>query len=171
MTFVSDAAQQLLSCFDTALQEEASPPGEICLRVGQVPYSVGLSEDLCCTGLAWVRVVSITPSIRFPQPDLTPNDCQRSSWAVEFEMGAVRCMPFGDENAGPTCDQWTATFLQVDEDAAAMRRALCCLYDLIADNLTMVEQVVSSSWTPVDSQGGCIGGTMNVTVQIQCSEC
>lgn len=171
MTFVSDAAEQVLSCFDLALQDGPNPPAQVCLRVGEVPFSAGLNEDLCCTGLAWARVVSIVPSVRFPQQDTEPNDCQKSSWAVELELGAVRCMPFGDENAGPTCDQWTAAFLQVDEDAASMRRALCCVYGLIATNATLIEQVVVGAWTPINNQGGCIGGTMNVTLQLDCLEC
>jgi hypothetical protein len=171
MTFVSVVAEDLLSCFDLALQDGPNPPAQICLRVGEVPFSAGLSEDLCCEGFAWVRVLGITPSIRFPQPDNTPNDCQKSSWAIELEMGVIRCMPFGDEYAGPTCDQWTAAFLQVDEDAASMRRALCCIYAEIDANTTLVEQVVVGEWTPINNQGGCIGGSMPVTFQVNCSEC
>jgi hypothetical protein len=173
MTFVSDAAQQLLSCFDMALQEGPNPPpdGNICLRVGEVPFSAGLSEDLCCQGLAWVRVLNITPSINFPQADTTPSDCPHSSYAVEFELGAIRCMTFGSIQAGPTCDQWTDVFLQVDEDAASMRRAICCLFDLVAANATFIDQIVTGTWVPIDNQGGCIGGLMTVTVQLTCSEC
>lgn len=173
MTFVMDAAQQVLSCFDMALQEGPNPPpdGNICLRVGEVPFSAGLSEDLCCEGLAWVRVTRITPSIRFPQQDSSPSNCPRSSYAIELELGAVRCMPFGDNNAGPNCDQWTAAAIQVDEDAASMRRAVCCLFDLIGSGMTLVEQVVVGEWVPIDNQGGCIGGRMDVTLQVDCSEC
>jgi len=173
VTFSSDAAQQLLSCFDAALQEGPNPPpdGNICLRVGEVPFSAGLSEDLCCEGFAWVRILRIYPSTVFPQTDTTPNDCQRSAYAIELEMGAVRCMPFGDNQAGPSCDQWTAAFLQVDEDAASMRRAVCCLFDLVDTNTTLIDQIVTGEWRPIDNQGGCIGGQMNVTIQISCSEC
>lgn len=171
MTFVSDIAQQLLSCFDLALQEEDNPPGQICLRVGQVPFSAGLSEDLCCSGLAWVRVTSIFPSVNFPNQDTNPNDCQSSSYAIEFELGAVRCLPFGNNNAGPSCDQWTSVFFQNDEDAAAMRQAVCCMRDLIDSGATFADQIIAGEWTPVDGDGGCIGGTMRVTLQASCSEC
>lgn len=173
MTFVSDAAQQLLSCFDVALHEGPNPPADehICLRVGEVPFSVGLSEDLCCSGFAWVRVLRIFPSVSFPQQDSSPNNCQRSSYAVEFEMGAVRCLPFGDVQAGASCAEWTSVFLQVDEDAASMRRAVCCLFDMIDAGMTNAVQIVKGDWTPIDGQGMCIGGTMRVTVQIDCNEC
>lgn len=172
MTFVSDVAQQLLSCFDTALQDEDTPPGQICLRVGEVPFSAGLSEDLCCSGLAWVRVLRIYPSISFPTQDSNPNDCQSSSYAVELEMGAVRCLPFGNNNAGPSCDQWTAVFFQVDEDAAAMREAICCMRDLIEDGTTtLADQILADEWVPIDGEGGCIGGRMTVSMQVSCNEC
>lgn len=173
MTFVSDAAQQVLSCFDVALHEgpNTPPDGNICLRVGEVPFSAGLSEDLCCEGLAWVRVLRITPSIRFPQADTQPAECPHSSYAVELELGVVRCMPFGDNQAGPSCDQWTAAFLQVDEDAASMRRAVCCVFDLINEGQTFIQQVVVGDWSPIDNQGGCIGGQMTLTIQLDCSEC
>lgn len=173
MTFSMDAAQQVLSCFDIALHEGPNPPPDdnICLRVGEVPFSAGLSEDLCCAGLAWVRILSINPSTRFPQTDTTPSNCARSSWAVELELGAVRCMPFGDNQAGPSCTQWTAAAIQVDEDAASMRRAACCVYDLIDVGATLIEQVVVGEWTPIDNQGGCIGGQMTMTIQINCGEC
>jgi hypothetical protein len=173
MTFVSDAAQQLLSCYDTALQEGPNPPPDdnICLRVGQVPFDVGLSQDLCCEGFAWVRVLRIFPSVNFPNPDSIPNDCQNSSYAVEFELGAIRCLPFGSEHAGPTCDEWTSVFTQVDEDAASMRRAICCIRDLQDANMTFIDQIIVGEWIPIDGQGGCIGGQMNVTVHISCNEC
>ncbi len=169
MTFVSDLAAQLLSCYDQSLQDGPNPPPDdnICFRVGQVPYSAGLSEDLCCEGLAWVRVLRIYPSTNFPLPSITADACPRVGHAIEFELGAVRCMPFGDEAAGPSCDQWTAVFTQVDEDAASMRRAVCCFADLqSAGNLYL-----EGTWQPIDSQGGCIGGTMSVTVQSDCGEC
>lgn len=174
MTFVSDAAAAMLSCYDAALQEGPNPPPDdnICFRVGEVPFSAGTAEDLCCEGLAWVRVLRIYPSVNFPNQDTRPNDCQDSSYAIELELGAVRCLPFGTNAAGPSCDQWTAVFIQVDEDAASMRRAVCCMRDLIsAGDQVFVEQVVMGEWTPIDGQGGCIGGSMPVTLHVSCNEC
>lgn len=170
MTYVSDIAAQLLSCYDTALQAGPNPPPDdnICFRVGTVPFSVGLNEDLCCQGLAWVRVTRIYPSSRFPAQNTTADNCSlSSSRAIEFELGAVRCMPFGDQNAGPDCDAWTSVFIQVDEDAASMRRALCCLAPLLPPGDLMLE----GEWRPIDGQGGCIGGLMTVTIQTDCGDC
>lgn len=173
MTFVSDAVQQVLGCYDMALQDGPNPPpdGNICLRVGEVPFDIGLAQNLCCEGFAWVRVISIFPSTNFPRQNFDPQNCPSASYAIELELGAIRCLPPGDENNGPNCDEWTAVFLQVDEDAASMRRAVCCVNDLIGGPTTFISQVVSGPWTPIDGQGACIGGRMTVTIQVSCSEC
>lgn len=168
MSMVSDAAQNLLNCFEAELLEAPNPPANICLRVGaEVPYDAGLSQDECCEGLAWVRIARIYPTnSRFPDQDNEPHDCVTTSWGVDLEMGAARCKPFGDLQRGPSCDEWTALALQIDEDAAAMRRALCCFLPMVfSENLLPVE------WVPVATDGGCAGGTMMVTVQVDCLEC
>lgn len=169
MTFVSELAAQLLSCFDQALQDGPNPPPDekICFRVGEVPFSIGTNEDECCSGMAWVRVVRIYPSKQFPSQDTTVDNCGTLGRAIEFELGAIRCLPFGDESAGATCDQWTAVFLQVDEDAASMRRAVCCMVSLLDPGALLFE----GEWSPIDGQGGCIGGKMTVTVSTDCGDC
>lgn len=163
MSFVSDTAQALLSCFEDELTSSPNPIPlkNICLRVGEIPFDVEDGTDLCCEGFAWVRVVRIYPSVRFPQQVDDPNNCNVSSYAIELEMGAIRCMPFERD-----CDIWTAAALQVDADAAAMRRALCCYRPTV-----VTDQVLAGEWTPVGSDGGCIGGTMTITVQADCLEC
>lgn len=172
MSFVSDAAQLLLACYETELESAPNPPATICMRVGsEVPYSAGLSEDECCSGLAWVRVVRIYPSINFPSPADGPEICIQTSYAVELELGAARCHSFGTTAAGPSCDTWTAEFLQVDADAAAMRRAVLCCFAPQMEGLWGSDQFVMGEWVPFGAEGGCIGGTMSVTVQLECSEC
>lgn len=161
MSFVSDTAQALLSCFEDELQIGPNPPASICLRVGEVPYDFEANTDLCCAGFAWVRVVRIFPSVEFPRPVDTPVYCNHTSYAVELEMGAMRCMPFERD-----CDVWTAVTLQVDDDAAAMRRALCCYRPTVE-----TDNVIAGEWVPQGSEGGCVGGVMTVTSQVDCLEC
>lgn len=167
-----DIAQALLACLDLAYQDmdEAIRPGQICLRVGTVPYSIGTQENLCCTGLAWVRIVRIYPTTSFPLEDQTALACPASAYAVELEMGAVRCLPDHGAQSGATCEEWTAAFLAVDEDAATMRKALCCMEDNLGVH-PVGEQFLPGQWSPVDGQGMCIGGTMLVTYGFDCREC
>lgn len=174
MSPVSDLAQQLLFCLEQAYADAAPEhpiPGQVCLRVGEVPFSIGTHEDLCCSGLAWVRVLRIYPSSVFPDPDTQSTPCPASQYAVEFEMGAVRCLPDHGERSGATCDEWTAAFLTVDEDAAVMRRTLCCLRETILGNPPVEDTVLMGEWVPIDGQGRCIGGTMSVTLAYDCLEC
>lgn len=171
MSIPGDIAQQLLTCLESAYATSTNEaPGEICLRVGQVPFSIGTNEDLCCTGLAWVRIVQIYPSSVFPVQDQTVIPCPGSQYAVELEMGAVRCLPDHGAKSGASCDEWTASFLEVDEDAAVMRQALCCMRDNLDTGFTG-DTFLAGAWQPIDGQGGCIGGTMNVTYSYDCLEC
>jgi hypothetical protein len=169
VTAIGDMTQELLSCLDLALQSGPNPPpdGNICLRVGTVSYDIGRAQDLCCEGFAWVRIVRVYPSERFPNQDREPHECSQSARAVEFEMGVVRCLPFGDADAGPSCDQWAEVFLQVEEDRASMARALCCF----GDGLEAWQQFLENEWVPIDGQGGCIGGTTALVAQIDCDTC
>jgi len=166
-----DIAQQLLTCLEAAFEDSANDtPGSICLRVGEVPFSAGTHEDLCCTGLAWVRIVRIFPSTDFPQEDNTVAACPASGRAVELEMGVVRCLPDHGTESGATCEEWTAAFLTVDEDSEVMARALCCMQDTLGV-FPVGETFLPGEWAPIDGQGGCIGGTMNVTYSYDCSPC
>jgi hypothetical protein len=163
MSMVSDAAQALLSCLEDQLIDLADPiPSKnICLRVGEIPMDIEHGSDICCEGFAWVRVTRVYPSVDFPTQLVSPSFCNTTSYAVELQMGVMRCMPFEKD-----CEVWTAVALRADEDAAAMRRALCCFLPMVAtDNL------LPGEWVPVGADGGCIGGTMSVTVQVDCQEC
>jgi hypothetical protein len=171
MTATGDAAVTLLDCFETALNENDNVPGQICLRVGEVPFSIGLAEDLCCSGLAWVRVVRTYPSVNFPNQDYRVDDCIRTARATEFEMGVVRCLPDHGADSGATCAEWTAVFSQVDADMGAMRRALCCFIDVAPTNPAFTGQLLEGEWRPINGDGGCIGGTLNVTIGTDCDEC
>lgn len=163
MSFVSDTAQDLLSCLEDQLTSSPNPipVGNICLRVGEVPFDFENGADLCCQGFAWVRVVRVYPSVRFPAQVEDPVNCITTSWGVDLEMGVMRCMPFERD-----CDIWTAATLLVDQDASSMRKALCCYRPTILSDL-----VLPGEWVPVGADGGCIGGTMQVSVQIDCGEC
>jgi hypothetical protein len=173
-------ADALRACLDAQWDiEDPDRPGEICHRPGQeVPLNFGTAQDECCTGLAWVRIVSITPlsvlglgvgqSIRSPE-----SPCNNSEARIRFELGVARCAQFGTTSAGPTCDQWTALALLVDEDAARMRRAVCCLDTVTRDDLDYahVDQIRAGEWVPMPVEGMCAGGVMELTVDTVCTDC
>lgn len=176
---IQPVAAMLLECFDNALTAEhgttlmvngGTMPGEVCYRVGELAsMDASVFEDLCCSGLAWVRVADMfSSSTDFPTPDTLAvwNGCGPMAWGVVFELGVMRCAPTGSIETIPTCDEWTALQVNVMNDAKAMRQAFCCLFAQFDPG-----SIALGSWVPLPTTGGCAGGTWQVTVQIINSEC
>lgn len=173
MTTPFEVADALRACLEGAGWGDETP-AEICHRPGnEVPLNAGTAQDECCSGLAWVRIASIE-SVVDPtsSEDASFNPCSHSERRVTLELGVARCNPFGTESRGPTCDQWTALALRMDQDATVMRQAVCCYQN--SDDVgeyRPVYRLLPGTWTPIDSSGGCAGGTLTVVAWIQCGEC
>lgn len=152
----------LLLCLEQQVARVPHPPAAVCMRPGdQVTLMISRLENECCSGLAWVRLDSIYPSSEFPALDEGYVKCQLG-WAVVVELGVARCAPIGDENHIPTCDQWTEVVNDTTADAAALRRTLLCFRTIEDHRFTMH---IPGTWTGLPVEGGCVGGTMLVTVQ------
>jgi hypothetical protein len=167
---VMPLAQELLACLDQEIRKVAAPPAYVQLRAGNVvAHLLSTYQDECCEGLAWVRPAAFFPSSgTFPVQDAAPVRGGQRAWAVTLELGAVRCAPTGDENSVPTAEEWEATVQAVMDDAAAMRRAICCFIDAKAGRSA---RVLAGIWQPIDVQGGCVGGIIPVTVQGPVCDC
>lgn len=167
---VMPLARELLECYGEELAKVASPPAYVQLRPGNVvAHLLSVNQDECCEGLAWVRPASFFPSSAvFPIQDAQPVRTGVRAWAVTLEMGAIRCAPTGDENTIPTGDEWDATVQAVMDDAAAMRRAICCLIDMRPGR---TGRVLAGLWQPIEVQGGCVGGILPVTIQGPACDC
>jgi hypothetical protein len=167
---VMPLAQELLACLDQEVAKVASPPEFVQLRAGNVvAHLLSTYEDECCQGLAWVRPSAFYPSSgAFPVQDAAPPPKGTLAWAVTLEMGAVRCAPTGDEDSIPTGAEWEATVQAVMDDAAAMRRAICCFIDARQGR---ARRVLPGVWQPIDVQGGCVGGILPVTILGPACDC
>lgn len=168
-------AERLLACLCIALEANHTPenrPAHCCLRVGEaVSADASLYEDLCCEGLAWVRIDGVFASNdEFPNPDTQSvvTGCGVYAWGVTLEMGVMRCAPTGDISTIPTCDEWTALAVNVANDTRAMRDAMCCLIEQLDPS-----SVAIGSWAPLPTTGGCSGGAWQITVQVMndCEDC
>jgi hypothetical protein len=168
---VMPLARELLACLDQEIVKVPEPPLYVGLRAGNVvAHLMSTTEDECCSGLAWVRPVTVVPSSGvFPVQDPAPlKGGGVRAWAITFELGSVRCAPTPEADEIPSAEDWEATVQAVMDDAAAIRRAVCCFLD--ADPRRS-GRVLVGAWLPLDVQGGCVGGIMNVTVQGPACDC
>jgi hypothetical protein len=167
---VMPLALELLECLYQEISKVLTPPAHVQLRPGTVvDHLLSTSGDECCEGLAWVRPDSFYPSSRvFPEQDETPVPKGTSAWAVVLEMGAVRCAPTPDANSVPSGTEWSEVVQAVMDDAAAMRRAVCCFINAAPLRL---QKVLVGVWQPISVQGGCVGGVLHVTVQGPACDC
>ena len=129
---VMPLARELLECLEQEIAKVASPPAYVGIRPGNVvAHLMSLAEDECCEGLAWVRPAGFVPSSGvFPVQDTAPiKGGGTRAWAITLELGAVRCAPTPDADRIPTTEEWDAATQAEMDDAAAIRRAVCCFID------------------------------------------
>lgn len=154
---------QVLACLEEAADQVEAPPLYRSIRMGDsAQANISPSEDECCSGLAWVRPVSIAPTNAFPTPESAYTNCPPGELAVVVEIGMIRCAPImapGSDDAFlvPTAAQHAQTAFRVMNDAAALRRAACCMIG--RGYLVMI-----GSWSPLPLEANCVGGSMQITV-------
>lgn len=163
-------ALELLACYEVEIAKVLDPPDYIGMRPGNVvDHLLSTHQDECCQGLAWVRPAGFFPSSgTFPAQDAAPLPKGTSAWAITLELGAVRCAPTPDKDSIPTAVEWLATTQAVMDDAAAMRRAICCFIDAKPGR---ARSVLPGLWQPLSVQGGCVGGILPVTVRGPACDC
>jgi hypothetical protein len=164
-------AYELLGCLEQEIDKVTNPPLYRGLRPGQVvDHLASTTQDECCDGLAWVRPVLFVPSsATFPIQDPQPVPNGTAAWAITLEMGVVRCSPTPNELSIPTNAEWNAVVEAIMDDAAAMRRAICCFVDL--DPVRRKKFTLPLQWEPLSVEGGCVGGTLQVTVRGPACDC
>lgn len=111
-------------------------------------------------GVAWVREVQrdnvatpAQPRRGFGADCTVPN----ARWRLTLEMGVYRCVPTGDPEEGPTCQERTNAAADGAWDAALLEYALRCC-DVLDGR-----QVTITTARPVGPVGGCAGRTLTFT--------
>lgn len=168
---VTPLAYELLACLEQEIDKVEFPPTYRGRRPGNVvDFLLSANHDECCEGLAWVRVVSFVPnSAAFPLQDEAPFKDGPRSWAITLEMGVARCSPTPDADRIPTVEEWNLLADKIDDDAAAMRRAICCF--IAADPVKRNGYVLPLQWEPLDVEGRCAGGILQVVVRGPACDC
>lgn len=167
-------ANALLVCLTAQMNELVSPPAKIELRAGaEGGPLIGPNVDECCAGLAWVRVASVYPSWdSFPSPDNTWLPCGPLAYAVVLEMGSAFCMPWSDSSQEwdnvdpPSTADWANAHTTLMQHQTLMRRAAACCFP-------HTQHRAVGEWNPLSVEGGCMGGTLRVTVSVMapCGDC
>lgn len=161
---VMPLAERLLDCLCALLEGTVGGPVcHCCIYPGKV-----VPVDYCCEcpgageGQAWVRIDRIYPtSGRFPARATQAEPCGAGGgWAAELVMGVYRCVStLDDQGNPPPCERIWADAEKLSSDATAMRiAAVCCFPEEGV-------QSVPGEYEPLESEGGCGGGTMSVLVR------
>lgn len=170
---VMPLAIELLDCLNQEIQKVADPPKHVQLRTGEVVVAdLSSTCNECCEGLAWVRVSGFYPAgVQFPAQDEVLTQKGVTGWAITLEMGVLRCAPTPEPDECITAEQHMALAQAVQDDAAAMRRAMCCFIESTAVPSLRAQQVVPGLWQPTPTEGGCAGGILPVTVRAPACDC
>lgn len=167
---VMPLAREMLECLSQEIAKVLVPPEFVQLRAGNVvSHLISTGQDECCQGLAWVRPAGFFPSSgTFPAQDEVPLKTGVRAWAVTLELGAVRCFPTPEASAIVTGAEWDASTQAQMDDAAAMRRAICCFIEARAGR---AGKVLPGEWQPLEIEGGCMGGIIPVTILGPACDC
>lgn len=144
---------QVAAALEVEIRNSELPP--TCFT-GLLP-GANVARDYCSCGgagcgMAWVRLVGLTPNDEAPRAASGRSNCGMPMDVI-IEVGLERCAPMpGDDGTLPTeREQFEAVRLQM-ADMAAMRRVLECGFPMLS--------VRVGGYLPSGPAGGCVGGTM-----------
>lgn len=164
-----------LTCLAAEVAKVARPPKYVRHSTG-ASFSAQFDQhgsDECCEGVAWVRSGPIFPSSTFPEQDSSAERVEPDSLAVQVEFGIARCHEVGNlGNAIVSAAAYRQMVMDVQDDRAAMFRAACCLAVSGGQQGTgEVLNLIIGDWNPLEDQANCMGGTLQVTVQVNACDC
>lgn len=158
---VLPTAQQLLTCLVNEALNNPKPPNIVGFRTGTEGQALSATnEDECCQGAAFVRVMRTFPSWSVPTPAAMATRCAQPM-AAEFEISMWRCSPIGTLGELPTQDEWNEVNVDLLNDRATMMAAVCCFIGVRDPG-----SVMYGEWQPIAADGGCVGSTITVQVDL-----
>jgi hypothetical protein len=163
----------LLDCLNRQFlveNPELPTPGQFCFRAGeQMSEDIDPvnGEDLCCTGLGWVRIGNAYPSSNFPAPDPVTAKCLPTGWAQEYEVGLLGCYTPGGDPAMAPCEEHTTQAVQDYERIMVLKATACCF----GEELKKDPKLAGRLWTVqgINVSGprsNCLSRVMTLLVQI-----
>ena len=113
-----------------------------------------------CGSMAWVRHVSSNPTVRFPNADISVDNCAYSL-AHSIEMGIVRPSPIPESDG---------SVIELPDDVAHFNSAMELADDMVLMKEAIqrasksIDFVILGSYIPTGPEGGAVGGTWSLTV-------
>jgi hypothetical protein len=113
-----------------------------------------------CSSMAWVRHVGSNPTVRFPNADVSIDNCAYSLAHI-IEVGIIRPSPI-PESDGNTVDlpddiEHFNSAMELADDMVLMKEA-------IQRAAKSIDFVILGGYVPVGPEGGAVGGTWSLTV-------
>lgn len=154
-----NTAEELRDCICIALNDHGTCPCpcRTCVIVGQPAF------DDCCEGQLTVSLERIFVHDNFPQRMSGPIFCS-SPLAAEFSVTYIVCAPLvKDDGTPPSCEELSASALNLYTDLYVIYRALiCCLAQS-----KRKRKFVMADASPITPDGGCQGFTISITIEIE----
>lgn len=140
-----EVLQSLLDCVYAELRVK---PGWYSVTPGPAAL------DECCDGQLWVTLAGLTP--RYDRGCL-------NGWDMSVTVGLVRCIAVvNDRGVAPSMGQIAADAAQLAADAEDLRQALRCC----PRTTPYVQRIQLGSYSVIDPQGGCAGGSWSLTLTV-----
>lgn len=175
--YIGPLLVEALDCLCTQVNLIPNPPAICCFRVGtEVIHDVGVTQDDCCAGIAYVAMGDLYPSSEsFPEQDIVRqanSTCAPATWGLYLKVGLIRCIPVGDQNPLP-CADWNQAALQNLYDTIALTRTACCIREYVIRRNTRFAgmSVVIDRQVQGNPLGGCVERFFTIAVQIPNCEC
>lgn len=160
--------QELADCLDVTLTRYGQPVCRTYIAPGGPP-----AWDVCCDcgigeGSAWVQVARVFPTDNFPTQLTQAVRCRPGEFAAVINVGVLRCAATIDDNAEiPSAERLTADALKVQTDRVAIYDAFTCCFMEDKEPGTNV----IGAWTPLGPSGGCVGSSVEFTINFPNCRC
>jgi hypothetical protein len=158
-TAVWNALERLLECAEDQLERAVcrsfvNPGDDAPHDVCEVNTVNGVVHD----GQLWVG--HLTDTAGWPALTSDPITCA-TPFAVSIELGIVRCAQskLTDVVLIPAAATLTADARQQEEDRQALKNAWQCCWGVSGKDL------LPPIWTPINPQGGCVGGVWTLILR------